>query len=147
MITEVKWRRSSRSAQGATCVEVAEIGPRLAVRDSKDPAGPVLLMDAAGRALFFDRVRCGVYDLDIPSLACSTGSSTTPSSSAPTVKVTACTKPRPDQQDTSPSPEPGLSQATSGDTYWPLALGRCDALLERPDSASPIVGSCCQLRS
>jgi hypothetical protein len=40
------WRKSSYS-QGATqCIEVADLGARLAVRDSKNPGGPVLLLTA-----------------------------------------------------------------------------------------------------
>ncbi|MFI7212744.1 DUF397 domain-containing protein [Micromonospora maritima] len=40
----VRWRKSSRSnGQGGNCVEVADDMPGVvAVRDSKDPAGPVL---------------------------------------------------------------------------------------------------------
>lgn len=38
------WRKSSRSsASGSDCVEVAEMTGVVGVRDSKDPAGPVLL--------------------------------------------------------------------------------------------------------
>jgi hypothetical protein len=39
----VIWRRGSRSgSSGGQCVEVAAARDRVAVRDSKDPAGPVL---------------------------------------------------------------------------------------------------------
>lgn len=39
------WRKSSRSAGGASnCVEVADGGAWAAVRDSKDPEGPVLVV-------------------------------------------------------------------------------------------------------
>ncbi|SCE73924.1 protein of unknown function [Micromonospora purpureochromogenes] len=41
----VTWRKSTRSAQGE-CVEVADNLPGvIGVRDSKDPAGPVLTFD------------------------------------------------------------------------------------------------------
>lgn len=41
---ELSWRKSSRSNGGndGACVEVAFAGTAVAVRDSKDPAGPVL---------------------------------------------------------------------------------------------------------
>ncbi|MFB9233995.1 DUF397 domain-containing protein [Plantactinospora siamensis] len=38
-----RWRKSTRSGSTGNCVEVADNLPGLvAVRDSKDPAGPVL---------------------------------------------------------------------------------------------------------
>ncbi|EST39335.1 hypothetical protein N566_02475 [Streptomycetaceae bacterium MP113-05] len=42
------WRKSSYSgSQGGDCVEVAELGAEVGVRDSKDPRGPVLAFPAA----------------------------------------------------------------------------------------------------
>jgi hypothetical protein len=43
-ISDVIWRKSSYSGSGGgNCVEVAQIpDPAVAVRDSKDPDGPVL---------------------------------------------------------------------------------------------------------
>lgn len=38
----IQWRKSRRSGAGNTCVEVADLPGGLAVRDSKDPTGPVL---------------------------------------------------------------------------------------------------------
>lgn len=37
-----RWRKSSHSSGNGACVEVAETGGIIAVRDSKDPGGPVL---------------------------------------------------------------------------------------------------------
>ena len=40
-MSDREWRKSSHSGSGTNCVEVAEG----AVRDSKNPAGPVLTVD------------------------------------------------------------------------------------------------------
>jgi hypothetical protein len=49
------WRKSSHSNVQANCVEVA-VGPRVvAVRDSKNAAGPVLAFPAAGWVAFVRR--------------------------------------------------------------------------------------------
>lgn len=38
------WRKSSHSSSSGNCVELAVAGrTRIAVRDSKDPSGPILL--------------------------------------------------------------------------------------------------------
>jgi hypothetical protein len=43
-----RWRKSSYSANSSTCVEVAPHLPGIiAVRDSKDPAGPALVIGRA----------------------------------------------------------------------------------------------------
>ncbi|MEU8260899.1 DUF397 domain-containing protein [Micromonospora sp. NPDC048999] len=45
-LTGATWRKSRRSAQTNDCVEVATNLPGVVgVRDSKDPAGPVLTFD------------------------------------------------------------------------------------------------------
>jgi len=44
-LTGALWRTSSHSGSGDQCVEVASLSSDLrAVRDSKDPAGPVLVL-------------------------------------------------------------------------------------------------------
>ncbi|MEU4530196.1 DUF397 domain-containing protein [Micromonospora ureilytica] len=55
-LTGARWRRSIRSGpDGGNCVEVAANLPGLvAVRDSKDPAGPVLVFPPDAWRTFVD---------------------------------------------------------------------------------------------
>ena len=58
-----EWRKSTYSANGSTCVEVARNLPGLvAVRDSKDRGGPVLAFAAAEWDAFTAGVRGGEFD-------------------------------------------------------------------------------------
>jgi hypothetical protein len=58
-LTRAKWRKSSRSGDnGGACVEVARNLPRIvAVRDSKNPHGPVLIISRDEWARFITRLR------------------------------------------------------------------------------------------
>ncbi|MEU6234151.1 DUF397 domain-containing protein [Kitasatospora sp. NPDC047058] len=54
------WYKSSYSAQANECVETRRWAPRgMAVRDSKDPAGPVLTFPADSWAAFVGAVKAG----------------------------------------------------------------------------------------
>lgn len=53
MTEEIRWRKSSRSATNAECVEFAHTGD--AVRDSKNPNGPVLRVRSL--ALLLDHIK------------------------------------------------------------------------------------------
>lgn len=58
------WRKSSRSGGGGdetNCVEVAEFPGRVAMRDSKDPAGPVLAVSRAEWRAFLGGIRNGRF--------------------------------------------------------------------------------------
>jgi hypothetical protein len=61
------WRKSSYSGNnGGQCVEVAlhaGSAPECLVRDSKDPAGPVLTFTLSQWRAFAARVKAGVFDL------------------------------------------------------------------------------------
>ncbi|WP_149263067.1 DUF397 domain-containing protein [Actinomadura sp. K4S16] len=47
-LTNAKWRKSSYTgSNGGNCVELAGAAGAVAVRDSKDPDGPVLLLSRA----------------------------------------------------------------------------------------------------
>ncbi|MBD0837338.1 DUF397 domain-containing protein [Streptomyces sp. TRM68416] len=51
---ESNWRKSSYSSdQGGDCVEVAE-STTIAIRDSKNPAGPILTIDPATFTTFLN---------------------------------------------------------------------------------------------
>lgn len=71
----VTWRKSSYSGYAGNCAEVGVLasgtapGYVIAVRDSKDPAGPVLEFAPADWAEFLDEVRAGVIPARAPGLS------------------------------------------------------------------------------
>jgi hypothetical protein len=63
-LSRIEWRKASYSANGGgTCVEAGTIGQAVAVRDSKDPDGPVLAVAPQTWRAFTDRVKTGGPDL------------------------------------------------------------------------------------
>jgi Domain of unknown function (DUF397) len=46
-LKDARWRKSRRSSGNGQCVEVARLSQTVAVRDSKDPDGPKLLVSVA----------------------------------------------------------------------------------------------------
>jgi Domain of unknown function (DUF397) len=57
-VTGVRWRKSSYSGDnGGDCVEVGAAGLAVAVRDSKDPDGPLLAFAADTWKAFALRVK------------------------------------------------------------------------------------------
>jgi hypothetical protein len=57
------WRTSSRSNGQGQCVEVARLDQAVAVRDSKDPAGPVVTFTPTEWAAFIAGAKDGEFDL------------------------------------------------------------------------------------
>jgi len=63
-----RWRRSSYcTGSDSTCVDVAVTPADVAVRDSKDPDGPVLLFTPREWRAFLLAARDGEFDLPTPS--------------------------------------------------------------------------------
>ncbi|MFC5750589.1 DUF397 domain-containing protein [Actinomadura rugatobispora] len=57
-LSAVTWRKSSQSTStGGECVEVGDLHGAIAVRDSKDPDGPVLAVDRDVFGGFLARVK------------------------------------------------------------------------------------------
>jgi len=63
-LTDARWRKSTRSgAYGDNCVEVAFIDEAIAVRDSKDRSGPVLVFTRGEWDAFVAGAKDGEFDL------------------------------------------------------------------------------------
>jgi hypothetical protein len=56
-LTDADWRKSRRSSGNGACVEVTHLGHALAVRDSKNPQDPVLVVSTDEWASFITRLR------------------------------------------------------------------------------------------
>jgi hypothetical protein len=56
------WRKSRRSNSTGNCVEFVRVGGQVAVRDSKDPQGPVLVFDCREIRELIDAMKAGRYD-------------------------------------------------------------------------------------
>jgi Domain of unknown function (DUF397) len=56
-----RWRTSSHSGTSGSCVEVADLHGHRAVRDSKNPTGPALIVAATGWSAFTTALRAGEF--------------------------------------------------------------------------------------
>ena len=64
-LSKARWRKSSQSSpSGADCVEIASLPGLIAVRDSKDPHGPKLLLTPNTWHHLAKRVTNGELDID-----------------------------------------------------------------------------------
>ncbi|MEW2358730.1 DUF397 domain-containing protein [Spirillospora sp. NPDC029432] len=57
------WRKSRRSNEAGSCVEMAAFDRTCLARDSKDPDGPVLAFGARAWSEFVRRIKAGALDL------------------------------------------------------------------------------------
>jgi Domain of unknown function (DUF397) len=53
------WRKATHSTGNGACVEVASVGGLLAVRDSQNPTGPVVLCTPSNWQAFLSKLRTG----------------------------------------------------------------------------------------
>jgi hypothetical protein len=58
-VSRALWRKSTYSGGNGDCVEVADIGRTVAVRDSKDPDGGVLRFGPDEWKTFLEGIRTG----------------------------------------------------------------------------------------
>jgi hypothetical protein len=61
-IVALSWVKAKASSHNGACVELAAAAGNIAMRDSKDPAGPVLVYTPAEFAAFLDGARNGEFD-------------------------------------------------------------------------------------
>jgi Domain of unknown function (DUF397) len=61
-VCDLHWIRSSTSYGNGECVELAIWGQVVAVRDSKDPDGPLLIFSRTEIGAFLEGVRRGDFD-------------------------------------------------------------------------------------
>ncbi|REE96341.1 DUF397 domain-containing protein [Thermomonospora umbrina] len=61
-LAAARWRKSSYTADGQ-CVELADLVPHVAVRDSKDPNGPALVFPSSEFANALRRIKAERHDV------------------------------------------------------------------------------------
>jgi hypothetical protein len=58
----LSWQKAQSSTVNGQCVEIASIANKIAMRDSKDPDGPILVYTSAEFSAFLEGARNGEFD-------------------------------------------------------------------------------------
>jgi len=61
-LSSARWVKARKSSGSGQCVEMARVGDVFAVRDSKDPDGPVLRFTRAEIESWLDGAKGGEFD-------------------------------------------------------------------------------------
>lgn len=61
-LMDAKWRKTTRSDANGNCVEVAQLTNAIAVRHSKNPAGPALVFTPDEWTAFVEGAKDGEFD-------------------------------------------------------------------------------------
>lgn len=61
-VLKAAWRKARLSIGNGACVELAPVDGMIVIRDSKDPAGPVLKYTVAEWLAFLDGAKKGEFD-------------------------------------------------------------------------------------
>jgi hypothetical protein len=56
------WHKARSSTVNGQCVEIASVVGKIAIRDSKDPSGPILVYTPAEFSAFLEGARNGEFD-------------------------------------------------------------------------------------
>jgi Domain of unknown function (DUF397) len=59
---DLAWHKAQRSTNNGQCIEVASAVGKIAIRDSKDPDGPILVYTPAEFSAFLEGARNGEFD-------------------------------------------------------------------------------------
>jgi len=62
MFRDLPWRKAQRSVANGACVELAPVNGMVAMRDSKDPDGPVLMYTVTEWGAFLHGAKAGEFD-------------------------------------------------------------------------------------
>jgi len=61
-LASLAWRKARASTHNGACVEIAPAAGKIAIRDSKDPDGLILVCKPAEFMAFLDGTRNGKFD-------------------------------------------------------------------------------------